>query len=108
MIKYLLVGMTAYMIFAGLFSINFEGDNIGIGFNCFHNAATGHHNIAIGVDAGAAVSSGEDNILIGNPAGTAVSTATRNVFIGMQSGHDLSTGDGGNTGIGVACMDIRL
>ena len=33
MIKYLLVGMTAYMIFACLFSINFEGDNIGIGFN---------------------------------------------------------------------------
>jgi hypothetical protein len=33
MIKYIAVGMLAYMIFAGVFNVEFSGEEVGVGFN---------------------------------------------------------------------------
>ena len=33
MIKYIVVAMIAYMIYAGAFSVSFSGEDVGIGFN---------------------------------------------------------------------------
>ena len=33
MIKYIAIGTLAYMLFAGVFSVKFSGEEVGIGFN---------------------------------------------------------------------------
>ena len=33
MIKYIAIGTLAYMLFAGVFSVKFSGEEVGVGFN---------------------------------------------------------------------------